>query len=151
MSLWPLIAALIFSAIAWNLIRSDLREYRLPGRWTALLLWTGLLLNLHHGFTALPNAVLGAVSGYCSFWVIRWAFQIWKHREGLGLGDCKLLGALGAWVGWQRLPQLVFIASLLGLFTAILLLSVRKQKWRHPIPFGPMLLLAGGWILFFKF
>ncbi len=146
---WQGLFGVFFLGISGRLVYWDFRFYRLPDFWTQLLLWVGLLINWHGEFTSLPSAVMGAVVGYCSFWGIRWVFHAFTHKEGLGLGDCKLLAALGAWLGWQALPLLVLIASLLGLLFSLFWLYGRGKPWQHPVPFGPMLLLAGVWMVFF--
>ncbi len=63
----------------------------------------------------------------------------------MGFGDFKLLAALGAWMGWQMLPVIIILSSLVGAVVGSLLLITQRQKKGTPIPFGPYL-AAAGWI-----
>lgn len=138
-----LIASLI---LAWYLLSMsfiDSFEHILPDLLTLSLLWLGLLFNLNGLFTDLSSAVIGAVSGYLFLWVIAYSYYRMTGKEGLGLGDCKLLAALGAWLGWQLVPFVVLIASVSGCLFGIVLVSLGKISRRTPIPFGPFLAMAG--------
>ena len=77
-----------------------------------------------------------------------WLFKLVTGKEGMGFGDFKLLAALGAWMGWQHLPTIIILSSLVGalLGTANILLSGKDKNTQ--IPFGPYLAIAG-WIAFF--
>ena len=112
---------------------------------TYALLWLGLLANVDARFALLPDAVLGAALGYAGLTAFGWAVSRLMGREALGGGDPKLLAALGAWLGWQALPMLLFLAAVLGIGFAVL-----RRFWRRRhIPFGPALALAGALMLFF--
>ncbi|MGL4860742.1 MAG: prepilin peptidase [Enterobacteriaceae bacterium] len=138
-----LAGALLFSAFLLALAMIDHDKMLLPDQLTQPLLWLGLLFNLFHCFVDLSDAVLGAVAGYLTLWLIYWGFKLCSGREGLGYGDFKLLAALGAWLGWRMLPQLLIIAALVGIVLAY------YRHWRHqssldsPMPFGSALALAG--------
>jgi leader peptidase (prepilin peptidase)/N-methyltransferase len=90
---------------------------------------------------ALRDALLGAVAGYLSLWLVYWAFRLLTGREGLGYGDFKLLAALGAWCGWQSLPAIELIAALSGIVGYLLLNKSNKNNLT--IAFGPYLAFAG--------
>jgi len=140
---------LIFIAIyLWLnvlLVRQDIRSGMLPDKLTCPLLWAGLIWHCTEHVEFLPEAVTGAVAGYVAFALLYWCYRLVRGREGLGYGDVKYLAALGAWHGWEQLPTLVFIASLLACSvagaTAICLRSVEALK--NPLPFGPFLAAAG--------
>ena len=138
---------LVSSLIALAYI--DQREGLLPDEITLPLLWIGLLLNSFELIVPAQDAVIGAVAGYLSFYLLNRLFKQVRKRHGLGLGDMKLVAALGAWLGWQALPNLVLIASLLGLCVAIVLHFRRPVTLSDAIPFGPYLSFAG--ILSFLF
>lgn len=138
-----LIAALIFAWFLLSLALIDINEKILPDIMTLSLLWLGLLFNLNGLFTDLTSAVIGAVSGYLFLWLIAFAYYSITGKEGLGLGDCKLLAALGAWLGWQILPFVVLIASLSGCLFGIIFICLRKLNRQSLIPFGPFLAIAG--------
>jgi leader peptidase (prepilin peptidase)/N-methyltransferase len=140
---WDAVFALLFSwlLIAMALIDFDTRL--LPDNLTLPLLWLGLLFNLRGGFVDLPSAVIGAAAGYLILWSIYWGFKLLTRKEGMGYGDFKLLAALGAWLGWQALPMVILISSVVGILLGGTVLLLRKS--REPIPFGPFLAIAG-WV-----
>jgi leader peptidase (prepilin peptidase) / N-methyltransferase len=136
-------AAFFFVACLIALTFIDLDTFLLPDAITLPLLWAGLLFNLAQGFTDLRSAVLGAVVGYLVLWSVYWAFKLATGKEGMGYGDFKLLGAIGAWFGWQMLPLAILASSLVGALVGIGLIVLRKQGRDTPIPFGPYLAGAG--------
>jgi leader peptidase (prepilin peptidase)/N-methyltransferase len=69
-------------------------------------------------FTDLPTAVIGAMAGYLSLWSVFWLFKLATGKEGMGYGDFKLLAALGAWLGWQMLPAIILLSSVVGASSA---------------------------------
>lgn len=128
----------------------DLKRHLLPDALTCPLLWFGLLFNLVCHEAQLPQAVLGAIAGYCAFAAVYWGYKLIRKREGLGYGDVKLLAALGAWHGGSLLPCLVTLASALALLTLGIQMARRRslQAIKNPLPFGPYLAAAGlicGW------
>jgi len=66
-------------------------------------------------------------------------------KEGMGFGDFKLLALLGAWFGWQMLPQIILVSTILGSIVGLCLIVTKKSKAGNAIPFGPYIALAG-WI-----
>jgi leader peptidase (prepilin peptidase)/N-methyltransferase len=123
----------------------DLDHKLLPDAITLPLLWAGLIVNLFGLFTDLPSAVIGAIAGYLSLWTVYHAFRLLTGKEGMGYGDFKLLAAFGAWLGWQALPLIVLLSSLVGAVTGIALMLFGGHRRGTPIPFGPFL-AAAGWI-----
>lgn len=140
---WGTLAALV---LTWTLIALtfiDLDKMLLPDQLTLPLLWAGLLFNLLGGFVSLGDAVAGAMAGYLVLWSLYWAFKLLTGKEGMGYGDFKLLAALGAWLGWQALPIVLLLSSLVGAIIGIGLIALRKHHQANPIPFGPYLAIAG--------
>ena len=135
--------AATFSFAVLTLALIDARIYMLPDLITLPLLWLGLLVNTLGFFAAIADAVLGAVAGYLSLWVIYWLFKLLRAKEGLGYGDFKLTAAIGAWLGWQALPSVVLVAALTALCTAAVLMLAGRMKVEQPMPFGPFLAFAG--------
>jgi leader peptidase (prepilin peptidase)/N-methyltransferase len=136
-------AALVF---AWLLIAMsgiDADTQLLPDDLTYPLLWLGLLLNVQATFVPLGDAVIGAAAGYLCLWSIYWLFKLLTGKEGMGYGDFKLLAALGAWLGWQMLPLIILLSSLVGAVVGISLILFGKRERDNPIPFGPYLAAAG--------
>jgi leader peptidase (prepilin peptidase)/N-methyltransferase len=122
----------------------------LPDDITLPLLWLGLVFNLNTGFTNIESAILGAVAGYLVLWCIYWVFKLATGKEGMGYGDFKLLAAIGAWFGWQLLPAVILLSSLLGAVVGIGLIVLMKRGREIPIPFGPFLAIGGISALFFS-
>lgn len=123
----------------------DFDTQLLPDDITLPLLWVGLVFNLLGTYTDLHEAVLGAVIGYLALWSVYWLFKLATGKEGMGYGDFKLLAALGAWLGWQVLPLIILLSSLVGAVVGITLMVVLKHGRNVPIPFGPY--LAGGGLI----
>ncbi|OSP51837.1 prepilin peptidase [Aeromonas hydrophila] len=142
---WGLLAALLLTWVLVALTFIDLDKMLLPDQLTLPLLWGGLLFNLAGGFVPLADAVIGAMAGYLVLWSLYWAFKLLTGKEGMGYGDFKLLAALGAWLGWQALPIMLLLSSLVGAFIGIGLILLRNHHQNKPIPFGPYLAIAG-WI-----
>ena len=135
--------------LSWALICLSIIDYDhqyLPDNITLPFLWLGLLLNLNGVFIDLPSAIIGAMAGYLVLWLV---FQIFKKitgKEGMGYGDFKLLAMLGAWLGWQALPAIILISTLVGSIVGISLILFKQHDRNRPIPFGPYLAVAG-WIV----
>lgn len=126
----------------------DFDTQLLPDDLTLPLLWAGLLINLNGTFATLPNAVIGAAAGYLSLWLVYWLFKLATGKEGMGYGDFKLLAAIGAWLGWQLLPLVILLSSLVGAVVGIALIVLARHGRNVPIPFGPYLATAGVIALF---
>ena len=133
--------AFAFALVALTFI--DFDTQLLPDDITLPLLWLGLLFNLNSGFTDLHSALIGAVAGYLILWSIYWLFKLVTGKEGMGYGDFKLLAAIGAWFGWQLLPAVILLSSLLGSIIGIGLIVLARRERSVPIPFGPYLALGG--------
>ena len=102
---WLTLALLIFTWSLLVLTLIDFDHQLLPDDITIPLLWLGLLVNaLDLGFgVSLDDAVIGAIAGYLVLWAFYWVFKLTTNKEGMGYGDFKLLAALGAWMGWQKI------------------------------------------------
>lgn len=135
--------AWIFCFALVSLTFIDFDTQLLPDDITLPLLWLGLLFNLNNGFTSLNAAVIGAIAGYMILWSIYWAFKLATGKEGMGYGDFKLLAAIGAWFGWQLLPAVILLSSVLGAIIGISLIIFTKRGRETPMPFGPFLAIGG--------
>jgi leader peptidase (prepilin peptidase)/N-methyltransferase len=138
---------LLWSLLALTMI--DFDTQLLPDSITLPLLWAGLIANLWQTFASLPDAVIGALAGYLSLWMIYWLFKLIRGKEGMGYGDFKLLAALGAWLGWQLLPVIVLLSSVVGAGIGIALIVFKGRDHAVPLAFGPYLAIAGAIALFF--
>jgi len=147
---WQTVAALGFSWTLLALTLIDLDHKLLPDSLTLPLLWAGLLLAAFpvHGaplFTDLFSSVLGAAAGYLSLWLVYHLFKLATGKEGMGHGDFKLLGAIGAWTGWQMLPLVILLSAGVGAVVGIAMIAFGGRSRNTQIPFGPYL-AAAGWI-----
>jgi leader peptidase (prepilin peptidase)/N-methyltransferase len=152
----PTLQTLGALALCWGLISAafiDADTQLLPDDITLPLLWLGLLLNLNAVYVPLSDAVIGAMAGYLVLWSIYWVFKLLTGKEGMGYGDFKLLAALGAWLGWQMLPAIVLLSSVVGAVIGIAMMVFARHGRDKPMPFGPYLagagvlaLLVGGWL-----
>lgn len=142
---WESASALV---ITWSLITLtyiDLDHQLLPDSITLPMLWLGLLASLLPVFADAHSSIVGAAAGYLSLWSVYQLFRIATGKEGMGFGDFKLLGMLGAWMGWQALPVIILMSSLVGAAVGISLIALKRHERTNPIPFGPYL-AAAGWI-----
>jgi leader peptidase (prepilin peptidase)/N-methyltransferase len=141
--------------LTWALIALtgiDIDHQLLPDDITLPLLWAGLLAAVAlgpHAGVALPvaprDAILGAVAGYGSLWLVYHAFKLVTGKEGMGRGDFKLYAALGAWLGWKVLPLVILLSAATGAILGIAMIALRGRDRAAPMPFGPYL-AAAGWI-----
>lgn len=140
------LAGLAVLVLTWSLVvltMIDFDHQLLPDDITLPLLWLGLLVNSAGLLVPLPDAVWGAIAGYLLLWGVYWLFKLLTGKEGMGYGDFKLLAALGAWLGWQALPMIILLSSLVGAIVGIGLIAIRGRDRNIPIPFGPYLASAG--------
>ena len=137
------LATLLFLFLLVAMTFIDIDTQLLPDDLTYPLLWAGLLVNLHGTFVPLQDAVVGAAAGYLVLWSVYWLFKLVTGKEGMGYGDFKLLAALGAWLGWQMLPTIILLSSVVGAIVGISLIVFAKRGRDKPIPFGPYLAAAG--------
>jgi len=144
-ALWALM--FVYALVALTVV--DFDTQLLPDSITLPLMWLGLVLNYFGMLTGFESAFWGAVAGYLSLWSVYWLFKLVTGKEGMGHGDFKLLAALGAWLGWQLLPAVVLLSSLVGAVVGISLMVFRKHGREVPIPFGPYLAAAGVLCLWF--
>lgn len=149
---WACLYGLLFSWALIALSGIDLDRKLLPDAITLPLLWLGLLVNLGGlqsasgpAFATIGDAVTGAAAGYLSLWLVYHLFRLATGKEGMGYGDFKLLGAIGAWLGWQYLPLTIVLSAVVGAVVGGAALALRGRGSQTPIPFGPFL-AAAGWI-----
>lgn len=153
-----LLPALVFSWTLVALTRIDLDLQLLPDRLTWPLAGLGVGLSLlgiwvpgligwdGPGLPPPLGSLLGFALGYGLLFAAGWAYAAATGREGLGGGDLKLLGALGAWVGPVAVLLALFLAALMGSLIGGLVILLRGGDRHLAIPFGPFL-AAGGWVL----
>jgi leader peptidase (prepilin peptidase)/N-methyltransferase len=129
----PFYGLLLFFLVPLFMI--DIKHQLLPDSLTLPLIWLGFIFQILFG--DLQSAVIGAMAGYLTLWVLYWGFKLVSGKEGMGYGDFKLSAAIGAWLGWQLLPTVFLIAPVLGLVFFII-----KRNTQQVIAFGPFLIVA---------
>lgn len=143
---WLMAAWFLYACGLVLLALVDYQTKLLPDVLTIPLLWLGLLLQLFPGTASigLEMAVIGAVMGYLPLWLLAQAYRLIRGREGLGLGDLKLLATMGAWSGPWLLPQVIFAAALCAILWFLMQrFQCRRASLVHEEhPFGPWLILA---------
>ena len=139
------LAAIGLTALLITLTVIDIDHQLLPDDLTLFLLWTGLFASLFNVFTDPVSSIIGAIAGYLSLWLVYHLFRLLTGKEGMGYGDFKLLAALGAWIGWQMLPLIILLSSLVGAVIGLIMIGMKRHKSNQPMPFGPFIALAG-WI-----
>ncbi|WAK04136.1 prepilin peptidase [Methylobacter sp. YRD-M1] len=134
--------------LTWSLIALsgiDIDHQLLPDSITLPALWLGLFLSLFALFADAHSSIIGAIAGYLALWTVYHLFKLATGKEGMGYGDFKLLALFGAWLGWQSLPVIILLSSLVGSVIGIAMIVLVNRDHRIPIPFGPYLAMAG-WI-----
>jgi leader peptidase (prepilin peptidase) / N-methyltransferase len=134
--------------LTWSLIALsfiDIDHQLLPDSITLPALWLGLFLSLFGFFTDSHASIIGAIAGYLALWGVFHLFKLLTGKEGMGYGDFKLLALFGAWLGWQSLPAIILLSSLVGAVIGIAMIIFSRHDRNTPIPFGPYL-AAAGWI-----
>ena len=142
-SIWLIQSLLILALIYLAYI--DWQTFRLPNAITFPLIFLGITFNTFSDLrlTSLSSACVGAFLGYTVLWTLNTGYRLLKNRNGIGMGDAKLLAALGAWLGWSALPSILLMASATGIIGGILWLQWRGHQLQQAFPFGPFLAIAG--------
>ena len=137
--------ALVLTWVLIALSFIDIDHQLLPDSITLPVLWMGLALSLFDVYTDTQASIIGAIAGYMVLWTIYQGFKLATGKEGMGYGDFKLLALFGAWLGWQTLPLIILLSSLVGAVIGISMIIFAKRDHSIPIPFGPYL-AAAGWL-----
>jgi len=140
------VQSLLAVVLTWALIvltMIDFDHQLLPDSITLPFLWLGIICNMFGIYTDIYSSLIGAIAGYMILWSVYMAFKLVTGKEGMGFGDFKLLAMLGAWLGWQVLPLIIILSSVLGSLIGIGLIVFSGHQKNKPIPFGPYLATAG--------
>ena len=135
--------------LTWGIIAMvgiDFDHQLLPDSLTLPLLWLGLLVNTQSLFVDPVTAIIGAACGYLVLWSIYWIFKILTGKEGMGFGDFKMLGMVGAWLGWEILPMTLLLSAGVGLAIMLPQMLFLGRDRTKAFAFGPFIGIAG-WIM----
>src|SRR3990167_7154125 len=141
----------IILLLTWRLIALsfiDFENHFLPDSITYSLLWLGLFASTYSLFISPQNAINGAIFGYLFLYAIAKGYILLRKKEGMGLGDCKMLAIIGAFVGATSLLSVILFSTLFALIISFTLLFFKKIQYHKPIPFGPFIAI-GGWLTIF--
>ena len=131
----------------------DLKHYIIPNGLTFPLMFIGFVKsfdpNLNELFPNYINSLIGGVFGYGIIWSIIFLYKVLRNKEGMGLGDAKLLAAIGFWFGWIAIPFVIFSSSIVALIAVLPSLINKSKKFSSEIPFGPFIII--GCILYIIF
>ena len=124
----------------------DLKHYIIPNILTFPLMILGFVKsfdpNLNSLFPNYLNSLIGGIFGYGIIWSIIFFYKQIKNKEGMGLGDAKLLAAIGFWFGWISIPFVIFSSSIVALILVIPSLLNKSRKFSSQIPFGPFIIIG---------
>ena len=125
----------------------DLKHFIIPNELTypLIVLGFGKTFLTNQNYFIFPdylNSIIGGVAGYTIIWLIIFLYKKLKNIEGMGLGDAKLLAAMGFWFGWICLPFILFFSSLIALITNVPSLLNKTKDLQTKIPFGPYIILG---------
>ena len=131
----------------------DLKHFIIPNEITFSMMALGFIKsfdpNLNSIFPNYVNSLIGGLFGYGIIWSIIYFYKQVRKKEGMGLGDAKLLSVIGFWFGWIAIPFVIFISSVVALFSVIPSLIKKSKNMSSQIPFGPFIIL--GCILYIIF
>ena len=124
----------------------DLKHFIIPDVITFPLMIIGFLKsfdpNLNEIFPNYINSLIGGIFGYGIIWSIIFFYKQIRKKEGMGLGDAKLLSAVGFWFGWFSIPFVIFLSSIIALLSVAPSLINKSKKFSSQIPFGPYIILG---------
>ncbi|MBN2685037.1 MAG: prepilin peptidase [Pontiellaceae bacterium] len=128
----------------------DLDEMWIPDRCTIGGMIVGPILSflipaMHAAnghVESLIQSLIGLGVGFGILWSVAFFGKLILKKDAMGFGDVKLMGALGAFFGWQAVLFIIFVSSLLGSIVGVGLIAFGKKEWQSRIPFGPYIALA---------
>jgi leader peptidase (prepilin peptidase)/N-methyltransferase len=125
----------------------DLKHFIIPNELTFPLMIIGFIKSFDPNLnqTIFPNyinSLIGGVFGYLIIWLIIFFYKKVRKKEGMGLGDAKLMSVIGFWFGWVSIPFTIFISSVVALILVIPSLINQSRKMSSEIPFGPYIIIG---------
>ena len=132
----------------------DLKHYIIPNELTFPLMFIGFVKsfdpNLNQSlFPNYINSLIGGLFGYSIIWSIIFFYKTLRKKEGMGLGDAKLIAVVGFWFGWFSIPFTIFISSMVALIFSNPSLIKKTKDMSTQIPLGPYIII--GCIIYISF
>ncbi len=133
----------------------DLKHFIIPNSLTFPLMFIGFIKSFDPNldnflFPNYINSLIGGVIGYLIIWLIIFVYKKVRNKEGMGLGDAKLLSAIGFWFGWVSIPFVLFLSSIIALGFSLPSLVNKSKNLSSQIPFGPYIILGITLYIFVK-
>lgn len=127
----------------------DLHHKIIPDIFSLPGIVLGLVASLIIGHISWTDSLIGTIAGGGGLFLVAITYETITGKEGMGMGDVKLLAMIGAWMGWRALPLIILISSLSGVIIGSAMLLAGGKGIRARIPFGPFLSLAAFLNFFF--
>lgn len=140
---WSTLSVTVFGYLMVVLAMIDVDHRILPNVITLPGAVVGLALSFVDPRVHWVDAALGAFLGGGLLYGTAWAYLKWRGREGMGMGDVKMMLLVGAFLGWRGALMTIFIGSLLGSVVGIALIRFASKEWEYALPFGTFLAAAG--------
>jgi len=146
-NLYAIIFLSILSLILIMIFFIDLENFIIPDSLNFIIMGLALLKNFLPNFNTsliheINQSIIGGMVGYLSIWLIIYLYKTFKKIDGMGFGDAKLMAGIGLLFGWQSIPFILFVASILGLIFVVPSLIKKQKTMRTEIPFGPFIIAA---------
>ena len=137
----------ILSLILIVIFFIDLENFIIPDSLNFIIMGLALLKNFLPNFDTsliheINQSIIGGMVGYLSIWLIIYLYKTFKKIDGMGFGDAKLMAGIGLLFGWQSIPFILFVSSILGLIFVVPSLIKKQKTMRTEIPFGPFIIAA---------
>ena len=145
--LYAIIFLSILSLILIMILFIDLEKFIIPDSLNFIIMGLALLKNFLPNFGTsliheINQSIIGGMVGYLSIWLIIYLYKTFKKIDGMGFGDAKLMAGIGLLFGWQSIPFILFVSSILGLIFVVPSLIKKQKTMRTEIPFGPFIIAA---------
>lgn len=146
-NLYTVIFLSILSLILIMIFFIDLENFIIPDKLNFAIMGLAIIKNFFPDFNTslvhdINQSLIGGIIGYLTIWLIIFLYKAIKKIDGMGLGDAKLMAGIGLLFGWQSIPLVLFISSILGLVFVIPSLIKKQKNMRSEIPFGPFIIIS---------
>lgn len=146
-NLYTIIFLSILALILIMIFFIDLENFIIPDNLNFAIMGLAIIKNFFPNFNTslvhdINQSIIGGIIGYLTIWLIIFLYKAIKKIDGMGLGDAKLMAGIGLLFGWQSIPLVLFISSILGLVFVIPSLIKKQKNMRSEIPFGPFIIIS---------
>ena len=146
-NLYTIIFLSILALILIMIFFIDLENFIIPDSLNFVIMGLAIIKNFFPNFNTslvhdINQSIIGGIIGYLTIWLIIFLYKAIKKIDGMGLGDAKLMAGIGLLFGWQSIPLVLFISSILGLVFVIPSLIKKQKNMRSEIPFGPFIIIS---------